>query len=309
MQSFEPPSPATAPGNVMDWSHFPVRRRDAVAIPTVWLTLILSLLTHFAMLWYFLPQISHPTGNGPDPGKAGSTLVAQLKPMPPPAASPPPAPAPVVVAPPIRPAPSAPPPRRPPTPREPPAAFRPRPLLTPVPQPAAPKLPPPPAETDLASYVAARRQERGEPQMRPDAAPAKSASEIESERRDRVIASNLASGQQQPTFGYDPRTGGGIFQLKRMSDADAEFWFTGWDKDIGRRAKQLIEVRRGTNSDIRLAIVRRIISIIRDEVKEDFTWKSEPSGRVTNLSARPGDNDQLEAFLLHEFFPEYGGAR
>ncbi len=296
----------------MNWDYVPRRRRDVVTIPTVWLTLILSLLTHVAMLWYFLPQISKLPGSGADAGKAGSTLVARLQPMPPPAASPPPSPPPApVVAPVIRRAPPAPPqPRRPPAAREPAGASRPAPVLTtPIPQPAAPKAPPPPAEPDLAAYIAARRMARGEPPSRPEAAAPRSAAELENERRDRTIAANLASGQQQPSFGFDPRTSGGIFELKRMDDSEADFWFIGWDKDIGRRARQLIEVRRGTNSDIRLAIVRRIISIIRDEVKEDFTWKSEPTGRMYNLSARPGDNAELEAFLLHEFFPEFSGAR
>jgi len=306
---------AAASGSVMDWSQIPIRRRDVVTIPTVWLTLVLSLVTHFAMLWFFLPRLAHPTGSGPEPGKAGSTLVARLEPMSTPRASSPP-PAPPASSPPMtasRPsrAPSVPAPvRRPSPPPSAASAFRPVPLLTvPVSPAATPKLPPRPAETDLASYIAARRQERGEPPVRQEAAPAKSESELESERRDRVIAANLASGQQQPTFGFDPRTGGGIFQLKRMDDSAAEFWFTGWDKDIGRRARQLIEVRRGTNSDIRLAIVRRIISIIRDEVKEDFSWKSERSNRVYQLSARPGDNDELESFLLREFFPEFSGTR
>lgn len=298
----------------MDWDYFPQRRRDVVAIPTVWLTLILSVLTHVAMLWHFLPQISKLPGSGTDAGKSGSVLVAQLKPMPPTATSPPPSPPPAsVVAPAIRrapPAPAAPPqPRRTPPAREPARAFRPAPMLTtPIPQPAAPKVPPP-AEPDLAAYIAARRMARGEPPSPPVAAAPKSAAELENERRDRTIAANLASGQQQPSFGFDPRTSGGIFEIKRMDDSEADFWFVGWDKEIGRRAKQLINVRRGANGDIRVAIVRRIISIIRDEVKEDFTWKSERSNRVYELSARPGDNDQLESFLLHEFFPEYGGAR
>src|SRR5579859_6263872 len=46
----------------------------------------------------------------------------------------------------------------------------------------------------------------------------------DSERKDRIIASNLASSQQT-TFGYDPKTGGGIFQLKRIGYDDAEFYF------------------------------------------------------------------------------------
>jgi hypothetical protein len=182
-------------------------------------------------------------------------------------------------------------------------------LTTPTPQPEAPKVAPPPTEMDLAAYIASRRMARGEQPVQREPAPQKSAAELEDERRDRTIASNIASGQQEPTFGFDPRKGGGVFELKRMDSDAAEFWFTGWDKDIGRRAKQLIDVRRGTNSDIRLAIVRRIITIIRDEVKENFTWKSERYGRVYELSARPADNEALEAFLLREFFPEFAASR
>lgn len=313
MQRIEPNSPAIAPGNTMNWDFFPRRKRDEIAIPTVWLTLILSLLVHFAMLWYYLPRIPHPSGNGDLPGKVGSTLVARLQPRPMPATpSPPTPPPPVASAAPVRPAPAsrpAPPPRSTP-PRAPASAFRPAPLLTaPAPQPEAPKVAPPAQEMDLASYIAARRMARGESPSRADPAPQKSAADLENERRDRTIAANLASGQQVPTFGYDPRTGGGIFELKRMDSESAEFWFTGWDKDIGRRAKQLIDVRRGSNSDIRLAIVRRIIAIIRDEVKEDFSWKSERTNRVYELSARPADNEQLEAFLLREFFPELAPTR
>jgi len=84
----------------------------------------------------------------------------------------------------------------------------------------------------------------------------------------------------------------------------AEFTFFGWNKDIRRRAKQLIEVEKGANSDIRIAVVRRMIAIIRDHESEDFVWVSPRLGREVTLSARPGDNAGLEAFLMQEFFPE-----
>jgi hypothetical protein len=301
----------------MDWSHVPAARRDVVAIPTIWLTLLVSLLFHAAMLWFLLPRLPNLSGNGTEQGKVGSVLVARLSPTPPasPASSAPPPP--VAVGPPrqsaipptamMRP-PSAPTTALPAVPRmvRPPVS----PSTAAAPPVAAPTSPPRTREADLSSYIAARRRERGDAPANAaeGIAPIRTPAEIENERRDRIIAANLASGGQ-PTFGYDPKSGGGIFEVTRMSDDDAEFYFTGWDKEIGRRAKQRFEVRRGNNSDIRLAIVRRIIAIIRDEVKDDFSWKSYPSGRVYQLSARVGDNEELEAFLMREFFSERGYPR
>ncbi len=183
-----------------------------------------------------------------------------------------------------------------------PVAPQPAPTPPPV---AAPAPPRPPAETDLASYIEARRRARGEPTTSAarGAAPNAPPTETDSERKDRIIASNLAASQQT-TFGYDPKTGGGIFQIKRLGYEDAEFYFTGFDKEIGRRAKQLIEVRKGSNSDIRQAIVRKMIAIIRGEVEGDFSWKSERLGREVRMSARPADNAALESFLTDEFFSD-----
>ena len=80
--------------------------------------------------------------------------------------------------------------------------------------------------------------------------------------------------------------------------------FFGFDKDIRRNARQLIEVRRGNNSDIRIAVVRRMIEIIRDSVKGDFDWISHRLGRVVTLSSRPEDNAGLEDFIMRDLFPE-----
>jgi hypothetical protein len=79
------------------------------------------------------------------------------------------------------------------------------------------------------------------------------------------------------------------------------------DHDINRAARQRIEVRRGSNPDIRIAIVRRMIEIIRENVSGDFMWESHRLGRNVQMSARPGDNAQLEAFILHDIFPDYRG--
>jgi len=67
-------------------------------------------------------------------------------------------------------------------------------------------------------------------------------------------------------------------------------------------AAALIEVRKGANPDIRVAVVRKIIEIIRAHEPGDFVWVSRRLGRQIALSARPGDNAGLEEFMMREFF-------
>jgi hypothetical protein len=131
--------------------------------------------------------------------------------------------------------------------------------------------------------------------------------ETEAERARRITAANLAPKQQ--VFGYDPAAGGGVFQIRAMSLNSAEFVFYGWNREIKRKTMQLIEVNRGNNPDIKIAVVRRMIAIIREEVKEDFTWESKRLGRDMTLSARMRDNAYLEDFMLREFFPDSVVAR
>ena len=165
-------------------------------------------------------------------------------------------------------------------------------------------MPPAPAE-DLAAYVAARRRARGEMATPPIAAGVDASGESDLERRNRIVAANLGL-DRVPTFGRDPRNAGGIFEIKELNYDDAQFYFFGFDKDIGRNARQLIDVRRVDDSDIRVAVVRKMISIIRENVPGDFLWVSQRLGREVSLSARPGDNAELEAFIMRDIFP---GAR
>ena len=123
-------------------------------------------------------------------------------------------------------------------------------------------------------------------------------------RGDRAIAANLGLNRA-PTFGPDAtKTGGGIFQIQRLGYSDAEFLFYGWSKEIRRNTTQLIEVRKGDNADIRIAVIRRMIVIIREHETEDFVWESQRLGRNVVLSARLQDNTGLEDFMMREFFPE-----
>jgi hypothetical protein len=151
--------------------------------------------------------------------------------------------------------------------------------------------------------IEARRRARGESSATvPPSAPSESATaEDENARRDRIRAANMGTNRQQ-VFGYDPNRGGGVFQLGRVNYDTADFLFFGWNKDIKRKIMQTIEVRRDNNPDIRIAVVRKMISIIREYERGDFVWDSQRLGRSLTLSARPADNAGLEDFMMREFF-------
>jgi hypothetical protein len=158
-----------------------------------------------------------------------------------------------------------------------------------------PPVPQPPAVTgDLASYVAARRQSRGDSQT-DEPAP-----DDDRARRERALAANIATINTVPQGSINSNSGG-VFQITRLGYDDAEFLFFGWHKDAGRRLTQKYEVRRDRDTDIRTAVVRRMIAIIREYEQEEFVWRSQTLGEV-KLSARLPDSAELEQFFLRDFF-------
>lgn len=142
---------------------------------------------------------------------------------------------------------------------------------------------------DLSSAVTARRRERAE-LTAPKAGSG----------HDRVVASSMPAPQSP--VDDERRYRGGIFAITRMGYDDAEFLFFGWNNDAHRQPAQAIDVRLGANQDMRIAVVRRMIALIREHEQADFQWQSWRLGRVVLLSARPEDNVRLEDFLLREFF-------
>ena len=274
-------------------------RPESVAIPTLWLAMALSLLLHALLLLGWLPKVMTSPIEDPRQGKQGGSIAVRL--APPPRPVPPPA------------APSAPPSA--PAKAQAKAQQSSRPLATKAPQPkpapkilaaerspaavAAPAEPSrPSAKGDLAAYVEARRSAREAPPQ-----PAPRPAETEQERDNRIVAERLGL-TRTPTFGSEKQKGGGIFQLQRVTSDEAEFFFFGWNKAIQRRSRQMIEVRRGNNPTIEIAVVRRMIAIIREYVKEDFTWESQRLHRDVELSARLSDNAGLEDFMMQEFFSQ-----
>ena len=278
--------------------HKPATRQDVVTIRKVWVTAAVSLLVHMAALLLF---VTHP----PIPGveqqafdQESAPVQVEIAEAKPPLPSPPSAPAEPAAAPSPK--------MRPPAARvrPPPMVAMPRleapairsPVIAP-PQIAAIPAPPqarPPAQGDFLSFVQANRRARGVAESAQDNA------EVDFNTK---IAANLPGGARG-VAAQMPIRGGGMFQMKRMTYDDAAFEFFGWNTEMGRRTPQLIEVRKGTNPNMQIAVVRRIIAIIRQYSKEDFTWDSGRHGRVVTLSARPADTAALEQYLLHDMFDD-----
>ena len=292
-------------------------RRDGITIPAIALWLVLSLLLHLALLLWN-PPIRDRRDSVVEP-----QLTAYLRPAPQPE-PPPPAQIEVPPEPPVtRPLERV--PLRPlKRPAPPPVAKAPPPVIAlPKPtaqeQPSVPAVPavppappvvkadppplaqtpqlttPPPAETDLSAYIAARKRLRGE-----DVAPA------ETDKTARGPLNNAVLNQSpSPAFAAKKRQNGyGSFKIKRRGYDYAEFDFYGWNESFGRDWSQSVDVRKGNNSDIDIAVVRGIIEIIRRSENGDFTWYSYRLGRSLTLSARARDNGNLEDFIMKEFYDD-----
>jgi hypothetical protein len=281
---------------------------DLVAVPRVWLTLILSVLLHLAVFLFVLPQLQKMMMPGEEEGEAQAPISVQLAQAPgarttpsapsPSQAEPPPPPPPA----PRRPRPSE--PRTPPVvslrPQVPnPDALRvpPPPQTAPAPSPQPPSAPP--TVTDMSAYIAQRRAARGET---PESDGQAAAPESDTARRDRIVAQNMAAVNSSQPYVGEPKNAGGLFTITQVNYDYGEFKFNGWNNNIKRRAAQVIEVRKGTNADINIAIVRKMIEIIRENTSGDFTWRSDRIGHDVTLSARPEDTAGLEEFLLHDLF-------
>jgi hypothetical protein len=288
---------------MIDWLDRSREKRESVT-PAIWIAIALSILVHLAAMWR-LPSV-RLTPELSERNDRHDAIAVYLTPPPPPAprTKPPPT---------LRARPPKAAPRPPPTP---PATARERPRPSaPSPPPSAPSVAAPspalpPAEPDLSSYIEARRRARSEAAPPAPPRPASKAlpAEDEKSRTDRIVASNLAP-EHTMTFGYDPTRRGGVFHIEHLSDDAAEFIFYGWHKAMRRNMAQLIEVRKGGNPDIHIAIIRRMIAIIREYEQDDFLWESQRLGRNVTLSARAQDNAGLEDFLMTEFFGEQRSAR
>ena len=296
----------------MGQAHSYSRGRDSVTVRGFRVALALSVLVHALALSPWTPQLSRPPTDLVETKESRGPLIVQLAPPPSPPRARPPAPPPRPALPQPRPRSAAPAPK--PAPRPPPRAQprppvialeQPAPERRPQPRPAPQPAPRTPSTGDLLAYVEQQRARRDWTPPPAPAAPARSVSPAEDEnaRANRIAAANLGLGRK-PDLGAERSRSGGIFEVTRMSYDYAEFNFYGWNRDMRRNTAQVIDVRKGSHSDIRLAVVRRMISIIRDHEKGDFVWESHRLGRNLTLSARPRDQAGLEDFLMREFFED-----
>ncbi|QJR13955.1 hypothetical protein [Usitatibacter palustris] len=207
-------------------------------------------------------------------------------------------------------------PKKPPTAEQQPAPEPPKPEPTPQPprppvvasrkpSPDAPKIPePPPTPTrepprepqppmDMQALVEARRARRMA--TRP-LGPGPDTNPPPPDNAQLALNRNIQSlqrGEGGP---------GGVFQILRMGPRTAEFAFNGWRPNASKGWREVIEVDAGTGGNVELAVIRRMIQLIRTHYQGDFNWESHRMGRVIVLSARPEDTEGLEDFMMREFF-------
>lgn len=179
-------------------------------------------------------------------------------------------------------------------PRSTPAPFK-----VPEPPPAPPEPEKPVAKepvVDMAAFIAANRARRAQMEAAAARGPPAATGQAPS-----GLAQNLRS------LTNDDGTGG-VFQILRIGQRTAEFAFNGWRTETNRKWREVIEVDAGVGGDIERAIVRRMIVLIRQHDRGDFQWESRRQGKVVVLSAAPQHNDELEAYLMREFFGDADGA-
>lgn len=206
----------------------------------------------------------------------------------------PPAPPEAVRAPPEPPRQPPQPVRPPPTPmvvppkREPRIQPVPVPQTLPPPQAPVPKAPDAPPMDMLAMIEERRAQRRAAEESRRRPPPVEAPKEDAATRNLKTL-----TGREGVS---------GVFQILRKSTRTGEFAFNGWRPDARGQWREVYEVDAGLGGNIELAMVRRMIELIRTHYTGDFNWESYRLQRVVVLSARPEDSAGLEDFLMREFF-------
>lgn len=148
--------------------------------------------------------------------------------------------------------------------------------------------------TDMAAYVKAMQAKRqgteGDAARQNAEAVAREQGPTEAQLRDERIKRNFQNGTN------------GIFEITSLGSRNATFAFRGWTTDYSSSRQQYFEVEAKGGQDVRLVMIRRMISLIREHYQGDFNWESRRVGRSVVQSARLEDNAGLEDFMMMEFF-------
>lgn len=151
---------------------------------------------------------------------------------------------------------------------------------------------------DMQAFIEARRRQRG----------AASGSEQPSEESEAAKGTRNALANIAAINGRgreDRNESGGVFSVSNKTFHSMDLKFRGWNPNFQRRWLTQVTVEQGSEPDLEIAVVKKMIELIRREKTGDFEWDSHRLGRIIKLSARPQDTDQLMTFLFKEMFPDY----
>jgi hypothetical protein len=165
------------------------------------------------------------------------------------------------------------------------------------PPPQEPAVQPPPEEDMLTQLNAKRaaRQAAEEQAAQENAAAAAGGGEPTATQR---IMNNI-----NRAIGEAKGEGtGGVFEVTHRGVREGTFKFNGWHPGSGAMPPQTYTVDAGEGGNVELAIVKKVIEVIRKYKKGDFEFESQRLGHPVTMSARPADNASLEAFLMEELF-------
>jgi hypothetical protein len=256
--------------------------------PSFWWPVPLAVVLWLALLWG-VGHILRPPPIEPQPVAIDARLVeladARAEPKPAPRAAAKPRPR---VAPQPKPRVPQPAPPSPQAPQPEPAPLVAPQALAEPPRPLNLERPLEPAPTDMMSYINAQRARREAEQI--DAA-----SSARQPGADEIRLANIRRNLQ-------PAGTNGIFQILDIQARTARFSFRSWTTNASNPRRETISVSSGSDGDIELAIIRRMIGLIREYFQGDFNWESQRLGQVVVLSAREEDTAELEDFLKREFF-------
>ena len=150
------------------------------------------------------------------------------------------------------------------------------------------------APTDMLAYVngqrAAREANEADAAKQNREAAAREIGPSAEQLRDEKIKRNFENGTN------------GIFEITSLGNRQATFAFRGWTNDFSNSRKTFYEVEAKANQDVRLVMIKRMISLIRQHYTGDFNWESQRMGRTIIMSARVEDSAGLEEFMMTEFF-------
>ena len=95
----------------------------------------------------------------------------------------------------------------------------------------------------------------------------------------------------------------GTFVIKQIGVREGTFVFNGWNP-VSDHFHVMYTVDAGVGGNVRLAIIQKVIEVIRKYKSGDFEMDSRRLGHQVYLSARPADDTALKVFLMKEFFDE-----